>query len=159
MELKLKIEILPIWLLLSLQFRAGKPPWTLIKLGDDFIRTTDLWYRKRPLFQLSHNPLARLHSSLGDVSLYGWSIILKVWIQLLHYIQATKYFLLLVKSSLVKLWLIWQSGRLRHQSFGVWMQSSPNFQLYWKDKIEEKGARNGHFKRLINFSLDISDSF
>ena len=26
-----------------------------IKFADDWIRTTDLWYWKRPLYQLSHN--------------------------------------------------------------------------------------------------------
>ena len=46
----------------------------------------------------------REHSLLGKVSLNGWSPVLQVWIQLLHYIRKTgDIFSLLVKSSLVKL--------------------------------------------------------
>ena len=40
---------------------------------------------------------------IGEVSLYGWSPVLQVWVQLLHYIQITTYFLALIRSSLVKL--------------------------------------------------------
>ena len=43
--------------------------------------------------QVSQKPSSREHSLLGDVSLNGWSPVLQVWIQLLHYIQITAYFL------------------------------------------------------------------
>ena len=35
---------------------------------------------------------ARVHSPLGEVSLYGWSPALQVWNQLLHYIQIITLF-------------------------------------------------------------------
>ena len=38
------------------------------------------------------------HSLLGEVSLYGWSPVLQVWIRLLHYIQKTIIFLGQVQS-------------------------------------------------------------
>ena len=44
------------------------------------------------------------NSLLGEVSLYNWSPVLQAWIQLLlHHIQIIAYFLLLVKSNLVKI--------------------------------------------------------
>ena len=50
---------------------------------------------------LTVTPL-REHSPLGKVSLYGWSLVLQVCTELLHYILIATYFLLL-KSNLVRL--------------------------------------------------------
>ena len=41
---------------------------------------------------------AREHSPLGEVSLYGWSPVLQVWIQLLRYTQITTYFFLIISN-------------------------------------------------------------
>ena len=40
------------------------------------------------------NGLSKEHSPLRQVSLYGWSLVLQDWIELLHSIQITTYLLL-----------------------------------------------------------------
>ena len=59
----------------------------------------DLWYKKALQFENWEANLAeilkRINPENTEESLYGWSHVLLVWIQLLRYTQITTYLLLL----------------------------------------------------------------
>ena len=42
-------------LVFSIQLTVKK--YSIKELADNWIRTVDLWYKKKPLYQLSYNPI------------------------------------------------------------------------------------------------------
>ena len=62
-----------------------------INFADDWSRTLDLWYRKRPLYQLSHNHFPQLPFLLFFLILLNEPLNFFVWIDsnvnLLHFIS------------------------------------------------------------------------
>ena len=120
--------------------RPNSKHMSCIKFTNEWIQTTDLWYQKRPLCQLSHNNCPNCYG--------GYQITLfrechrRVWRKITH---------VKLKSG-QWLWLSWQRGYFQHQMSIVRIQAWEFLYTYiynicllfvncWKDENEEKEAK------------------